>query len=123
MLFDPRTIRLLGAQAGLRPARVSTLSEPRMLCESRHYARTQGPVLPGDLEERRRIVARSAREKREYRGFKRLVRPLAAASAWFERGDILEADFTRIEEPLAGDVALRGAPTPARRGTTTGSAR
>jgi 2-polyprenyl-3-methyl-5-hydroxy-6-metoxy-1,4-benzoquinol methylase len=95
MLFDPKTIRMLGEKAGLSPVRIATLAEPRMLCESRHYVLTQGKELPGNLEERRRVIEESIQKKEEHRGFRRLARPLTTVSSWFGRGDILEAEFVR----------------------------
>ncbi len=95
VLFDPRTIRLLGEKAGLKPERVATQSDPTWYCQSRHYVKTQGHVLPQTLEERRRIVEESSRAREEYRGFRKLVRPLAKASTWFGLGDVLEAEFVR----------------------------
>jgi len=95
MLFDPGTIRRLAREAGLRAARVVTRPEPRMYCESRHYLRTQGAVLPADVEERRRILDASARAKRPYRGFRRAIGPFVAIASWFGRGEILLAELVR----------------------------
>ena len=92
-LFDPHTIRLLGERAGLRLRGVAAQSAPRLLCESRHYARTQGPVLPPGLDARRAILARSRETKQPYHGFRRIVRPLTWLLALLGRGDRMEARF------------------------------
>jgi len=93
-LFDPHTIRLLGRAAGLAVRRVSTPSTPQTLCESRHYAATQGQTLPEDLAQRAAIVAESWRRKPRYRLYRELVTPLAALAARGGRGDVLEAELT-----------------------------
>lgn len=93
MLFDPRTIEMLGVQAGLRLRRVSTPAEARMHCESRHYRLTQGQELPPDLAQRRAIVQDSIGRKQEHRGYRKLMSPLAKVGALFGRGEIMEAEF------------------------------
>jgi 2-polyprenyl-3-methyl-5-hydroxy-6-metoxy-1,4-benzoquinol methylase len=93
-LFDPHTIRLLGRTAGLMVRRVSTPSTPQILCESRHYAATQGQALPEDLAQRAAIVERSWRHRPRYRLYRELVTPLAALAARVGRGDVLEAELT-----------------------------
>ncbi len=95
MLFNPRTLRILGERAGLTVRKIVTKPETRLLCESRHYLETQGRELPASLAERRRIVEDSSRAKKSYKGYKKLVQPLAAVNAWRQRGEVLEAELVR----------------------------
>ena len=95
MLFDPDTIRSLADQAGLRAVRVKTLPEVRHLCTSRHYERSQGRELPKDLDERRTIVERSTTNPETFELYKNLMRPVAAVTSTFGRGEVLEAELVR----------------------------
>ncbi len=97
MLFDLRTIKMLGEKAGLRPNRIVTHAEPRLLCDSRHYQRSQGDELPAEFEKRRAIVESSMEHKQEYRLFRRLIGPLASVNAMLGRGEVMEADFVLAE--------------------------
>lgn len=97
VLFDPDTLRRLGGKVGLVTHAVVTHSMPRMLCESRHYAATQGEVLPKGFEARRELLQTSAKSKSRYRAFRKLVSPLTLLCAVIGRGDIMEAEFRRIE--------------------------
>ena len=94
-LFDPRTIRLLARRAGLQPRRVATRPDPRTLSESRHYAHTQGYVLPRGASARAALLARAARAERPSHWRRDLFAPLAAVAAWVGRGDVLEAELVR----------------------------
>jgi len=93
VLFNPHTMQLLGQKAGLTMYKVVTRSVARILCESRHYAVTQGKNLPKDLARRKTILAESARAKQPYRGYRRLVSPLTLLFAMLGRGDIMEVEF------------------------------
>jgi 2-polyprenyl-3-methyl-5-hydroxy-6-metoxy-1,4-benzoquinol methylase len=97
MLFDQRTIRLLGQKAGLRSAKIITHAEPHLLCESRHYLRSQGAKMPAEFEKRRELVEASIKNKEEYRLYRRLVSPLASVNALLGRGEVMEADFVHSE--------------------------
>jgi 2-polyprenyl-3-methyl-5-hydroxy-6-metoxy-1,4-benzoquinol methylase len=97
MLFNPTTMRRLGERAGLTVRRVVTRSSPPILCDSRHYARTQGTTLPPDLPRRAEILAASARAKPSRRVYRKLIAPLAAVYTLADRGDVLEADLTRVK--------------------------
>lgn len=94
-LFDPDTIRQLGRRAGLRTARVRTLSETYAFTESRHYAETQGRELPADLDARRALLRSSEERRASHKAFKKMVSPLARAACARNRGELLEAEFTR----------------------------
>jgi 2-polyprenyl-3-methyl-5-hydroxy-6-metoxy-1,4-benzoquinol methylase len=93
MLFSPQTARLLGDKAGVVTHRINTLSEPRRLCESRHYAETQGRTLPPGLQRRAEILAASARAEKPYKAYRKLMTPLTALCALFGRGDIMRVEY------------------------------
>lgn len=95
MLWDSRTIHLLGERGGLGPCRVRTLSSPKAWQESRHYLKGQGPRLPEGLERRRALLesARAARRPGAEATYRRLISPLCLAAATAGRGDILVAEF------------------------------
>ena len=95
MLFDPDTLRWLGARVGLRATTVRTLGAARLWCESRHYARTQGLTLPADAGARRQVLEESARCKPAGRAFRRLVGPVTFAAALLGRGDLIRAELSR----------------------------
>ena len=95
-LFDPRTIRLLAASAGLTVVRAVTQSSPRSLCESRHYSRNQGQQMPDDLASRQALLLASARRRRPDRIYRDLVSPFAYLSSLVGRGDILEAELSAV---------------------------
>ncbi len=93
ILFDLQTIRMLGEKAGLKPDRIVTHAEPRLLCDSRHYLHSQGDELPAEFEKRRQIVEASMANKEEYKLFRKLIGPFASINAMFGRGEVMEADF------------------------------
>jgi hypothetical protein len=92
-LFDPSTMRRLGEHGGLVTRRLTTGSSTEILRESRHYAVTQGRVLPADLAARTATVERSWAEPRRSRLFDHLVAPLAVAARLVGRGDVMEVEF------------------------------
>jgi SAM-dependent methyltransferase len=92
-LFDPQTLHRLGEKAGLVTRQLRTQPSPTMLCESRHYAATQGAQLPNGMERRRAILGDSARRKRPGKLYRELIAPVTFLAALWERGDVLEAEF------------------------------
>lgn len=95
-LFDPDTIRLLAERAGLTVAHVVTPSSPQMLCESRHYSRTQGQQLPPSLADRQALLQESARRRKPSRAYRDLVSPFTYVFSLFGKGDILEAELRAL---------------------------
>jgi 2-polyprenyl-3-methyl-5-hydroxy-6-metoxy-1,4-benzoquinol methylase len=95
VLFDRQNIRELGRRAGLQATRVVTTSEVHTLEDSRHYLRSQGEELSGDLEERQRVVARSREPRDPDTLFRRTMRPIASLYTLCGRGETLEASFRR----------------------------
>jgi SAM-dependent methyltransferase len=95
-LFDPHTIVLLAQRAGLTPMRVVTAASPRILCESRHYARTQGRQLPTALAHRQALLRESARRWKPYKIYRDVMSPLTLVLALCGRGDILEAELRAV---------------------------
>lgn len=93
MLFDLKTIRMLGEKAGLRPQRVVTHPEPGLLCDSHHYLHSQGDPLPASWDQRREVVEASNKKKEKYRLYRKLIGPIASINAMFGRGEVMEADF------------------------------
>ena len=91
-LFDARCLARLAERAGLVVARVSSRPSARVLAASRHYARTQGPLLPPGHASRAAVLARS-REEEPSRGFRRAVRPAAQVLAWLGLGETLRAEL------------------------------
>lgn len=75
--------------------RVITRPSPVALCKSRNYANSQGRVSPGGLGQRRALPERSAGTTEAYRTYRRLVSPLTSLTAFFDRGDIVEAEFAQ----------------------------
>lgn len=98
ILFNPDTMRLLAKTASLEVFRIRTRAETNMLCESRHYARTQGYQLPQGLAARRQILERSG-PQRKYRAYRKLMSPIAKVFAWVGRGDTMEA----VLGPIRGE--------------------
>ena len=94
LLFEPRSMRLLAERTGLGVRRLVTRSDVRCLCNSRHYARTQGALLPDEIERRRAVLAESRRNTARQPLFKQLVRPLAAFGTLVGRGEVIEAELT-----------------------------
>ena len=97
-LFDPCTIRLLADRAGLTARKVTTRPEAKMLCESRHYARTQGQRLPAGLAVRESLVSRRTAETEWDRLYRKIVSPLALLLSFFGRGDTLLAELSLDQE-------------------------
>jgi len=93
-LFDPYTIRRLGAQAGLTVHRAITQSVPWTLCKSRHYVRTQGQRLPQDLTRRRAIIEQSVKREKSFKTYRALMAPFTRLTAACGQGDIMEVEFT-----------------------------
>lgn len=93
MLFSPRTIERLASQSGLRMRRRRTVPAARTLADSRHFARTQGPVLPDLLDERREVIERSARGKSSHRIWRSLVQLPGRLAALTSRGEVLEVEL------------------------------
>jgi 2-polyprenyl-3-methyl-5-hydroxy-6-metoxy-1,4-benzoquinol methylase len=96
LLFDPRSIRRLGEEAGLRPTRLRTPAGARQLWGSRHYRRAQGLVLPEDPEARLQLIADSRDVPRRRGLSRRLVRLASLAASAVRRGEELEVDFVRV---------------------------
>lgn len=94
MLYDAKTLRLLGEKAGMSLARLKTLSSPKAWQESRQILRTQGRRLPAGLEPRRSLLESARTDRKPGALFRRLVSPLSLAAAAVGRGDILVAEFT-----------------------------
>jgi 2-polyprenyl-3-methyl-5-hydroxy-6-metoxy-1,4-benzoquinol methylase len=89
-LFDAGTLVRTCESAGLSVVSIRSEASARVLASSRHYARTQGPVLPPGHAARAAALARS-REQAPSRRFRRAVRPLAAAAASLGYGENLRA--------------------------------
>ena len=96
-LFDSHSLEALARRSGLAEEKTATEASPRVLAASRHYARTQGPVLPPGLSARAAALARSAEEEMG-RGFVRAIRPLAHGLAWLGLGETLRAQLTEPVE-------------------------
>ncbi len=96
-LFDAGTLRRLAGRAGLVVARLSSRPSARVLAASRHYARTQGPLLPPGHAPRAAVLARS-RQEAPSRSFRRAVRPAARAFAWLGLGETLHAQLMAPRE-------------------------
>lgn len=92
-LFDPRTIRRLGMQAGLSVCRVAVQSTPWTLWKSRHYAKTQGGQLPRELTRRQVILQESKDPIAFSKTYRALVAPLTRLAALCGRGDLMQAEF------------------------------
>ncbi len=92
-LFDPHTLNLLARKAGLKVRKLRTLSPPEMLCESLHYASTQGWQLPESPERRREILQRSTRARRPSKALRNLFSPLTCVFSLLGQGDILTAEL------------------------------
>jgi SAM-dependent methyltransferase len=99
-LFDARTLAALARRAGLEAAKIRSQASARVLAMSRHYHRTQGPVLPPGLAARAAILERSREEDPGTGHFRRLVRPLCWAASRVGRGESLRAELVD-----AGDAA------------------
>jgi SAM-dependent methyltransferase len=95
-LFDESTLRRLSGQAGLEVISMSSRSSPRVLARSRHYERTQGPMLPPGYAARSAALSRSREDDTGSAGFRRAVRPLAQVAAWASYGETLQA---RLADP------------------------
>ena len=87
---------LLAERAGLTVAHVVTPSSPQMLCESRHYSRTQGQQLPPSLADRQALLQESARRRKPSRAYRDLVSPFTYVFSLFGKGDILEAELRAL---------------------------
>jgi SAM-dependent methyltransferase len=93
-LFDARTLAALARRAGFETPTLSTEASARVLASSRHYQRSQGPVLPPGLAARAAVLDRSLTPDADARRFRRWVRPLSRAASWFGRGENLRAELT-----------------------------
>lgn len=89
-LFDARTLVRASELAGLSVESLRSRPSARVLAASRHYARTQGAVLPPGLAARSAVLARSREEAPSPR-FRRSVRPVAWVAAWLGYGESLRA--------------------------------
>ena len=93
VLFSPRTLSLLAKRAGFTVRRLKTRSEANMLCESRHYAKTQGERLPDGLEARRALLEFSNQSRRKYKLYRKAASPMTQLLALAGRGDTMEAEL------------------------------
>jgi 2-polyprenyl-3-methyl-5-hydroxy-6-metoxy-1,4-benzoquinol methylase len=89
-LFDAATLTQACESAGLAVRRLRSVSSSRVLAWSRHYARSQGPVLPPGLAARAAALERS-REEIPGPAYRRLIRPVATLAAWLGWGETLRA--------------------------------
>jgi SAM-dependent methyltransferase len=92
-LFDARTLAALARRAGLETAKFRSVPSARLLAMSRHYHRTQGPVLPAGIAARAAILERSREEDPDTRRFRRLVRPVSWAASRIGWGESLRAEL------------------------------
>jgi SAM-dependent methyltransferase len=92
-LFDPNTIRLLAAKAGLECRSSKTRCEGWIVDYSIHYQQTQSAVLPADLSERELMVKQSERIRTKHQLARKLVAPLLSVGAFFGRGDLIRAEL------------------------------
>ena len=93
-LFDARTLKALARRAGLTTLEIRSEPSSRVLTRSRHYHRTQGPVLPPGLAARAAILERSRDADADFRSFRRAMRPLSWVAARVGRGETLRALFS-----------------------------
>ena len=90
-LFDARTLSLLAERAGLRAERVGSAASARVLASSRHYQRSQGPVLPSGLAAQAAVIDRSRDTDPSVAAFRRTIRPVAWAASRLGFGETLRA--------------------------------
>lgn len=100
-LLDAGTLQALARKAGLDAVDVRTESSSRVLDRSRHYQRTQGPVLPPGLAARTAILERSRESDTDSRGFRRMIRPVSWLASRFGGGETLRAQFVAAPESQA----------------------
>jgi 2-polyprenyl-3-methyl-5-hydroxy-6-metoxy-1,4-benzoquinol methylase len=103
-LFDSHALDELARRVGLVVEKTVSEASPRVLAASRHYARTQGPVLPPGLAARAAALSRSAEEEMG-RGFVRAIRPAAHVLAWLGFGETLRAQLAHA--PAPGEEVVR----------------
>jgi len=96
-LFDARTLSALAARAGLAALETRTEASARVLASSRHYYRSQGPVLPPGLAARAAILQRSREPDGQTPAFRRAMRPLAWGAARLGWGESLRASLVASE--------------------------
>lgn len=92
-LFDAETLTRASENAGLSVLSLRTEASARVLAASRHYSRTQGAVLPPGLAARAAALERSREQGEGSRRFRKLIRPVASASAWLGYGETLCAEL------------------------------
>lgn len=95
-LFDPDTIRRLGAKASLECRSLRTRCEGWIVDYSIHYRQNQAAVLPADLSERESMVKRSEKLRRKHQLARKLIAPLLSVGAVFGRGDLLRAELVAL---------------------------
>ncbi len=112
-LFDENTLARLARQAGLTVLGIASESSARVLAQSRHYARSQGPMLPPGFAARSAALARSREDDTGSPGFRRAIRPLARLAAWAGYGENLRArlanslDDDSEQDPSWQDTSLK----------------
>lgn len=104
-LFDPDTISLLAATAGLRSRYSKTRCEGWIIDFSIHYMQTQTAVLPTDLAARASMIEQSKRSRKRHQLGRKLIAPILSIGACFGRGDLIRAEL--VAATAMGDSNAR----------------